>query len=138
VDYAKTVEQAIANCKFDYCNFNITTENFLIPPEIVGTKVEVFGKLLHFKHDIASEDAISEMDKDEFRPATLMELLALIATHPELQREFPIIALGSVWRDSWDLRRAPYLAFADGARSLRLDCFDDDWLARCRFLAIRK
>jgi undecaprenyl-diphosphatase len=56
----------------------------------------LIGKLFHFNRDISSEDAIAEMDKDGFRPATLAELLALGEAQPELQKQFPIIALSSV------------------------------------------
>jgi len=62
----------------------------------------------------------------------------LAAAHPELQKQFPIIALGSVWRDSSGSRQVPYLGVGAYDRKLYLDDFGLDWAARCRFLGVRK
>jgi hypothetical protein len=138
VDYSKTVEQTIADGKYDWKNSDITVKNFPISPEMIGKKVDIAGRLFHFDRNISSEDAIKEMDDDGCRPATLMELLALGAIHPELQREFPIIALGSVWHDSDDYRHVPSLYVFGRDRGLYLNDFDDAWNAQCRFFGVRK
>lgn len=138
IDYTKTVEQVISDGNYDYKNSNVTSENFPISPEMVGKKVEVSAKLFHFNWDISSEDAISEMDKDGFRPATAMELLVLGFLFPELQTKFPIVALGSVWRDADDDRYVPYLDVDDSERGLYLSWFDGNCGALCRFLGVRK
>jgi len=138
VDYSKTVEQAVADGKYDWKNSDVTAEHFPISPEMIGKKVDISGRLFHFDRNISSEDAIKEMDSDGCRPATLMELLALGVTHPELQRQFPIIALGSVWRDSDDRRQVPFLDVDDDDRGLSLYYFGSGWDASCRFLGVRK
>lgn len=138
IDYTKTVEQVISDGNYDYKNSNVTSENFPISPEMVGKKVEVSAKLFHFNRDISSEDAISEMDKDGFRPATAMELLVLGFLFPELQRQFPIVALGSVWLYADDVRFVPCLGVHGSSRGLYLNWFNCGWIARCRFLGVRK
>jgi len=94
VDYSKTLDLAIADGKYDRVDSAISVKNF---PVVSGIKVAIFTSLFQFVDgDISSEDVIKEMDRRGFRPATLMELLALGETHPELQRQFPIIALGTI------------------------------------------
>ena len=138
VDYSKTVEQAVADGKYDYKNSDITVKNFPISPAMIGKKVDIAGRLFHFDRNISSEDVIKEMDKENCRPAVLMEALALAAAHPELQREFPIIALGSVWRISSGGRQVPCLVVIGSARELNLNYFVSDWSAHCRFFGVRK
>ena len=138
VDYTKTVEQAVADCEFNFANSDINAKNFPISLEMIGTKVEISSKLYHFNRGMGSEDVIKEMDKENCRPAVLMEALALAAAHPELQKQFPIIALGSVWRTFIGFRQVPYLDVNDDDRELDLSYFGDDWWACCRFLGVRK
>lgn len=135
IDYAKTVEQAIADGQYDWKNNDITAEHFCTSPEMAGKKVQVSAKLFHFDQDITSEGVISEMDKAGYRPANLIELLVLGFLFPELQRQFPIVALGSVWNVA---RRVPVLIMDDDGRGLNLGWFGDGWGGRCRFLAVHK
>lgn len=139
IDYTKTIEQAIADGNYDWKNDNITAQHFPVSPEMIGKKAEVSAKLFHFNRDISSDDVISEMDKAGYRPATLMELLVLGFLFPELQRQFPIVALGSRWHGAGGYRGVPYL-FVRGRRELDLTSrgFADDWLAPCRFLGVRQ
>lgn len=138
VDYTKTIEQAIADGQYDWKNGDITSKNFPISPEMAGKKVEVATKLFHFNRDISSDDVISEMNKDGYRPATLMELLVMGFLFPELQRQFPIVAVGSVWRSAGDGRDVPCLRVNGSGRGLNLYWFDGGWGAHYRFLGVRK
>lgn len=105
---------------------------------MIGKKVDVFGKLFHFNFGISSEDAISEMNKVGFRPAILMELLFLRATYSELQKQFLIVALGSVWLSLDHTYQVPYLGIGTYDRELDLDCFSGKWVNRYCFFGIRK
>ncbi|MFZ2309916.1 MAG: hypothetical protein WAW11_00010 [Patescibacteria group bacterium] len=138
VDYTKTIEQAIADGNYDWKNSDVTAENFPISPEMAGKKVEVKTKLFQFNRDISSEDVALEMNKDGYRPATLMELLVLGFLFPELQRQFPIIALGSVWPNADLDRCVPYLGGDGSGRRLDLGWFGSGWGAHYRFLGVRK
>lgn len=138
VDYSRTVQEMINAGNYGWTNSDITEKHFPLPTEINGKQVSVSTKLFHFYLSISSKDAIAEMDKAGYRPATLTELLALGEAYPELQKEFPIVALGSVWRDGGGDRRVPVLRFSDYRRKLFLNWFDGDWPDDYRFLGVRK
>ena len=138
VDYSRTVQEMINAGNYEWINSDITAKHFPLPTELNGKKVPVSTKLFHFNRSISSKDAIAEMDKAGYRPATLAELLALGEAHPELQREFPIVALGSVWRVAYVNRNVPVLSFDDYRRRLILVWFGHGWGGRCRFLGVRK
>ena len=138
VDYSRTVEQMIAGGNYGWKNSDITEKNFPLPTKLLGKKITASTKLFHFERSISSEDAISEMNKAGFRPATLAELLALGEAHPELQKEFPIVALGSVWRDERGDRLVPVLYFDDDGRELGLNWLGFDWDDNYRFFGVRK
>ncbi len=137
VDYSRTLAEMINAGNYDWADSAITAKDFPLPAELSGQKTAV-SKLFHFNRDISSDKAIAEMGKAGYRPATLSELLALGAKYPELQRQFPIIALSSVWHGAFGGRRVPYLGVGDYERGLGLDWFGRDWAARCRFLGVRK
>ncbi|MFA5163525.1 MAG: hypothetical protein WC441_03275 [Patescibacteria group bacterium] len=138
IDYSLTLEQMIAAGRYDWNNGDVNARNFPLPVELSGQSLQVQAKLFHFGHSISSQKAIEEMDKQGYRPATLVELLALGASYPDLQRKFPIIALGSIWQNANGNRDAPFLDVDDNRRELNLNWFDNDWVGRCRFLAVCK
>lgn len=93
---------------------------------------------MHFNRNIESDTALAELDKMGLRPATLPELLAFGAKYPDKQREFPIVALGSVWRDLCGDRVVAYLGCDSSKRDLYLDRLVYRWSAPFRFAAVRK
>lgn len=91
----------------------------------------------HFGRETQSETNIAEMDALGYRPATHIEAYEFQKAHPELQRQFWIVALGSfaMSGDSW------YVAVlnAGGFRRIFDDCsFGHRWDASDRFLFVRK
>jgi hypothetical protein len=100
-------------------------------------KVDVNLELVHFNKRINSDDAIAELKRQGLRPATLWELLAFGSAYKEKQREFPIVALGSIWRDLGD-RHAPCLWSNSDERYLYLYWYDDEWYGYCRFAVVRE
>ena len=135
VDYTKPLDAMITAGNYDYRNDNITTENF---PVTGNGTVECEVILVHFDRSIKSEAAITEMEQLDLRPATLTELLAFGETYPEIQREFPIICLGSSWVDSDGYRNVPYLDRWRAGGRLDLGWFGGGWRRDCRFAAVRK
>ncbi len=135
VDYGKKVKEMVAAGHYDWPNSDINDTNF---PQS-GTGVDTVNpELVHLNKDASSEDALAHMEANGLRPATLAELLAFGATYPEIQRQFPIIALGSSWVDSGGRRRVPCLFRSDGDRVLDLDWGAREWCGVVRFLAVRK
>lgn len=138
VDYTETVKQSISDNNFDWKNEDVNDENFPIPLEMVGKKVEIFVKLFYFYCDISPDEAIAKMNEAGCRPANLMELLALGSLFPDLQRESPIVAFGSVWRLTNIRRFAPYLSEFNKRRGLSLGWFNGVWHAHVCFLGVYK
>lgn len=135
VNYGRTLQAMIKDGHYDWSNDDITHEHFPINRGR-EEKDELKLTLFHPNRPIESDEAIDEMAKQGLRPATLPELLALGEEHPDLQREFPIIALGSVWQGRGGDRDCPCLDESAGERHLYLRCFGGEWDERCRFLAV--
>jgi len=94
-------------------------------------------ELIHFDRYISSEDAIKEMEAKGLRPATATELLLFGIQHPEVQREFPVVALGTV-QSVRDFRRVACLNGDSASRDLRVLWFELVWPGDYRFAAVRK
>jgi len=135
VDYGRNVEDGVKVGRYDWANADITSRNF--PTKRKGT-VEVAVELVHFNRYVSTDEALRELDKMGYRPAELHELLAFGEKYPEVQREFQIVALGSVWRYRDGDRYVPYL-YGDGSgRGLYMGWIEDDWYVVYRFAAVRK
>jgi hypothetical protein len=134
VNYQKTIEQLVEAGKYDYANSDVTSKNF---PESAKYESKLEAVLFHPNEDLESEEILKRMEKGGLRPATVRELLTFGAKYPDVQREFPVIALGSVVLLNGN-RRVACLDGHDSGRYLDLSWFDGRWRRRCRFLAFRK
>jgi len=137
VDRTKTLSEMIKAGKYGWVNADITQEHF---PVAGSCKKEEGFVLFHFNRNISSEKAITEIVQAGCEPGDIADLLAFGADQPELQRQFPIVALNlkSVWRGSGGDRHVPGLCGGSADRGLGLRCFEGDWDERYRFLARRK
>ena len=120
-DYAKADFKPIDRCK-----------------DVSRDTREVAFEYVHMGRDASTDEVLAEMDRHGLRPALYEELLAFGAKYPDEQRQFPIIALGSVWRGFGGRLRVAYLSRGGSERSLSLYWFGGDWNGFCRFLAVRK
>lgn len=123
--------EAIKAGKYDYVNSSIL-ENF--QGTSVPGKKEV--SVICFNRYISSEDAVKEMAKMNLRPADIWDELAFGEKYPDLQRKYPIVALGSSCELS-GRRRVPLLYELDSGRDLYLSYWGGGWFGDCRFLAVR-
>ena len=135
VDYSRSFVVMVEAGGYDSIHADITADRFPVSGE---GKHEVSIVLLHFNRTIASDDAIAEMDKQDYRPGTIEELLALGEAHPGLQRDYPIAALGSFWQHPNGNRGVLCLWSDADRRLLRFNWFERGWRNNCRFLAVRK
>lgn len=135
VDYSQTVEQLVRIGRYDWADDGINSPNF---PSREKGQAQIDISLLNFDHSISSEDVIKAMGAQGLRPATLKELLALGTAFPDLQRQNPIVALGSTRRYPYGYVYVPYLGRNDGYRRLDLRWFGGGWLPNWRFAAVRK
>jgi hypothetical protein len=133
---AGTLADYVAACRFDYANPNIVEQNF--PIGRMGSPSHE-AELVYYGRNMKTEAVHADLAKRGLHPATLLEQLVWCARNPELQRQFPIVALGSDWRGVGGLL-VPVLCGNDGRRSLGLywDGLVSEWDGAFRFLAVRK
>jgi len=130
------VEEAIRQGKYDWINPAITSKNF---PMKEWGKAEFKVELIHFDHQISVGKALKELDLIGYRPAGLRKLLALGCQYPEVQREFPIFALGSIfWDGMYRHEYVPYLYGSDQDRILSLYWLKNFFGEGCRFEVVHK
>ncbi len=117
-------------------------------------QVEKALYLVSLNNSALTSEITAELDKYNLRPAVLRELLIFGSTYPEVQKQFPIIALGNGWSDgNPSYRRSPYLYIyyyynANGERIRpdecerylgRINTGPDEWAGhQWRFLATPK
>ena len=147
VNYDQTVGEMIKAGKYDWKNFDINSQNFPVNHRQRG-EMDIY--LVHFDRLMEFEGVIPELDKLGLRPGELPELLAFGAKYPDVQRRFPIVALGSVWLRRFPIvafgsvwrnpvgdRLVPYLCRRASERDLGLFWFVGTWPDFCRFAAVR-
>src|SRR3989338_11169160 len=148
VDCGQDLAQMISAGEYDSVNSDITAEHF---PLVKGSaKLAVKVDLLHFNcyfnnsdEIIAKLKAVNEWLAEQgagyrYRFARIEELLALGAARRDLQRKYPIGALGSIWREAVGRRRFACFSRNGRFRDLALvyleDVFHDAW----RFAVVRE
>jgi hypothetical protein len=128
-------EKMIRAGHYDEVSSDINEKNF---PVKGSGKVTEDLILVHLNKQVSKHEVLYEMKQQGLRPAFIEHLLAFGAAYPEKQREFPIIALGSVLVGRYGSKDSPCLDLRFGKRELSLGQIGSDWFERCRFLAVRK
>lgn len=138
VDYSRSLQKMIEAGKYGWTNQDITPERF---PISGGGVVEFEAKVLSFQKYASSESVVEAIKKlgpeNTWEPARIEQLLALGEKYPNMQREFPIVALGSACELRGE-RRMSYLGRDVAGRNLDLRWWNGSWNTCCRFLAVRK
>jgi len=137
IDYDQSLADMVAAGKYDWINPDITAKHFPIKGK--GT-VETERVLVHLNRQATTKQVEEHLAAQDLEPARIEHLLAFGAANPELQREFPIIALGSSWVRPYGFRDVPFLVRDGSERDLLLswDAPGYLWPESCRFLALRK
>lgn len=142
VNYDLPHEAQIEEAKFDWVTdydgqlIRKNPTEHLVP--VPSGEMEQRITLVHLNRYAKTEEVLAEMEKLNLRPTTSHETLAFAKAHPDVQRKFPLIGLGSVWVASRRRRSVLYLYRGSALRDLRLYWFDRGWGGYCRFLAVRK
>jgi hypothetical protein len=135
VDYSKSLAEMISAGKYDWVNSDITSKRFPVKGQ---GRVELNAEFVYYGKLMSSDDIVKDVKERSLRPATLSELLAFGETYPDKQREFPIVALGSVWQHWSGDRSLASLHCLGSKRKLNLCIWESVWDGCCRFLAFRK
>ena len=139
VNYKRSFKDMIEAGHYDEVdsNININRKHLLIKNRERNKKEHLKERLLtffHFKRDIRSDDAISEIKRQGYRLALIEELLTLGERRPDIQREYPIVSL-----ELFDnLQGFLCLSGNDSFRRLGFQPQDFYWGYNCRFAAIRE
>jgi hypothetical protein len=135
VDYGTPLDQMIAAGNYGYVNPNITSQNF----PITGTGVvETEIILAHFDRDIESDDAVRKLREMRLEPAGIEHATAFGTKYPDVQREYPIVFLRSVWSFAGGGRGVPCLDDWRAERVLVLGGWGGGWRGVYRFAAVRR
>ena len=129
VDYSLTLAEMISTGQYGWHNDDITDRRFPHQQKVTLTSV-----LVHLNRSASTDEVLAELARRGLRPATCAELLAFGATYPEVQRKFPVAALGqsALVAGSPDV---PLLYEDDRERRLDLYWAGIDWGGDYRFLA---
>ncbi len=123
VDYNQYLEEMKMAGRYERVDARIKDVNFPVQQPYVGEyKLKVKVTLFRFDRDMELGEVVCKMYKEGYNPASLVELLAFGKQHPELSREFSIVALGSSWRHNGDTH-FPYL---DSHDLLLVECPTND------------
>jgi len=93
---------------------------------------------VHLDRISSTEEVLAKMERRNLRPAIYEEGLGFAKAHPDEQRKFPIVMLGSVCVDPNGDRSVACLDKANGGRYLNLFMVEGGWGGYCRFLAVSK
>ncbi len=135
IDYTQSLEQLILAGHYNQVHSDIATRNF---PTHGEGRVKLKVVLVQFDRSISSDEVLIQLERLDLRPCTIAELGAFGVANPELQRQFPIVAMGSVWTDRHENRYIGYIWTDTGQRKFDLYWFIHSWRSDCRFLAVRK
>jgi len=131
VDRRQTFTQMIEAGAYDHVNSYITEASFPVDRGDVATQELI---LVHLGRVSSTDEVRHELDSMGVRSGRIEELLALGATYPELQRQFPIVALGAI---ESSYRRRPFLWGSPRVRHLDLRFDEKIWGGNIRFLTLR-
>ena len=143
VNYDLPLPEALEAGDYSWVCSDLTSEHF--PPTRSGIKnVEV--RLVCTGRQMNTDEPWKEIDKLGLRPATIEELLAFGANPDtrDLQRQFLVVALGSVWARSNDHRYMPALWHSPSTitpgRGVGLKLIMGGWIwdSFDRFLSVKK
>lgn len=93
---------------------------------------------VHMDRSASTDEVLAEMEKRNLRPALYEEGVDFSQIHPDEQRKFPIVMLGSVCVDPSGRRGVACLFEDSVGRYLRLYRVEGDWDSLYRFLAVSK
>ena len=131
----KTVNRLVVEGGYDYVNDNVSDAHFPVI-ENEEEQDEIF--LVPITHHMSNAEVTQLLDEWNLKDTNIKEELSLGIAHPGLQRQGPIVARGSTWRDSGGNLMVPYLNSFEAGRDLDLVALGGGWFPGWQFAAVRK
>lgn len=135
VDYERSIEEGIKAGCYDWVSSKIIDSKFAVVRQ--GIK-EVSILFLHFNKLISTDSVLKELQRKGYQPANLQELLSIGEHFPDIQRQFSIVALGSIYRSAGDITYAPCLSSCHLWRALYTYRTEGPWDEFSRFAVVLK
>jgi len=133
VDYGRPLEDSIKAGGYDTVEDGINDYIFPRTDDEWG-KVERTFKFYDYDSELTDEEIIRDINQNGYNPATVREFLRFGEANPEIQKHFPIIALGSISR-----KGGKVATYSDSnKRRLVIDSSNPRNSNQCRFLAVKK
>ena len=132
VDYDLPLEEMVRG-QYEWANSDIYLPSFATKH---SGKVRVSIELVHFSKGMQTDDVFREFDERGLRHAEPHELLAFGVKYPNIQREFPIVALGACKRGDYDSIRAVSLTGNSDLRNVHVHKLPDAFGRTHRFAAV--
>ena len=133
------VDSQVKAGKYDRKDNRITSENF--PTNKTGTVRLKYATFVHFPTCQTSDDVVRVFAELGLKLGNADEILAVGVEYPSIQKECPVVALGSVLepevKSSVKLdpyRSVIFLSVENGLRELSLSSWGGVWRSNCRFL----
>ncbi|MBM3206497.1 MAG: hypothetical protein FJZ43_02660 [Candidatus Staskawiczbacteria bacterium] len=104
----RTLREVLEAGCYDYLDNDLVNQKFISKEEQCGK--HYICKPYYFDQVMEADQVEAKMKLDGYRPATIMALLSFGEKNPDLQRNFPIFALGSKTTVNGFVR-SPYLGF---------------------------
>lgn len=136
VNKGLTMERLMKNGNYTYVDSHIEKQQFYIIGSLFRKKKNISAKLFSFNEEDNVQVIKEKMNKDGFRPATLVELLILAYFYSNLKNENAILALGYLWKNPMSETCVAFLSF-DDKRQLNA-CPINKWTEGDLFLGISK
>lgn len=134
VDYDLALAEMIAAGGYDHANAFLTQARF--PVRGSGDATAEL-ELVCLERAASTREVEQALASAGSRDGRIAELLALGAAQPDLQRSFPIVALGSSASYPASYRRIPFLWGSPHVRHLDLRWDEHAWGPNIRFLTVR-
>jgi hypothetical protein len=128
----------IARGRYDWIDPDIDELNFRPKTLSLGSRPKCFSlkELFPGREWVKSKEVIARLSELGHKPASLGDLLVYGAKHPERQRKYCIVALGSV-AVAGGRRKVTHLGSNAPKRGLYLERHGTLWRLCHRFLAVR-
>jgi hypothetical protein len=131
VDYDLAMETMIRLGKYDWVNGVFTEELY---PTTHSGNIRKQLRILRTDRDCSTRDVLAQMRGRHTTPASIFELLAFAEMCPEVQREFPVVALGLPSRTKHPA--VPYITGSESNRGLGCCSLAGNWAGRYHFLEV--
>lgn len=131
-----TLEELISFGHYDWVGDDIKAKYFPLDDSQFGRHDLI---LVHLNRDANSGVVLRHLDEQGLVPAKIGHLLGFGVKYPDVQLQFPVIALGSSWSSGSVGQLVPYLGSGyGGSRWLHFSFMKLIWRDDSRFLALRK